>query len=536
MDLFQQELKWIFNKDHYLINLKTIKMKKLFVLLLISVMAITSCLKDEDLKEPNLPSTESSIFLNELVSTGSPDYVELYNASDASVDISGYTISDGGSSYVIPSGTAVDAHGYLVLLADDGDKVDEDGIHTNFKISSKGEPITLVDKDGKLVDQIDLPPMEDGTAYGRTTDGGPVWDIIIPSPGAPNSNTNTAPVITADTILYLDDNSQYTVSVLVIDLSGLRDVKLYYKYDGEFAFVDMVPVGGNEYKFKLPVIPAGEELEYYIMAADETGLKSYFPESAPDDPLKITVENGYPVFLNFDISSENPSDGEEVTIKIDVYDATGIDAVKLYYVIGDQTIEDKEKLTMDNIGGNTYEGKIPGQANNTVVKYYIRAEDLSGLKSYYPTKEGFDHDVLATWPSYVVAPPVVLEALVLNEIEGAGDPDYIELYNGTNADIDLGGYKLHDKKPEEAYVIPAGTIIPAGGFWVLDCDGDAVTQFKVSSGGENITLLDAEGNIVDQLLEEDWPDGHNGLVGRVPDGAEKWSVLSAESKGSSNGN
>ncbi|HEB61903.1 MAG TPA: lamin tail domain-containing protein [Bacteroidetes bacterium] len=511
-------------------------MKHLILSLFIVLIGISSCVKDEDLKEPSIPSAGSPIFLNELVSTGSPDYVELYNASDAVVDITGYTISDGGSDYVIPSGS-VDAYGYLVILADDGNTVDDEGvIHTNFKISSKGEPIKLVDTEGKLVDQIDLPPMDDGTAYGRTTDGGPVWDVIIPSPGAPNSNNNTAPVITADTILSLDDNTQYTFSAIVVDLSGVRDVKLYYKYDGEFSFVDMVPLGGNEYAYKLPAIPAGEELEYYIMAADETGLKSYFPESAPDNPLKVVVENGYPVFSNFNISTENPAADEEVTIKIDVYDATGIDDVRLYYVTGDQTIDDKVKIVMSNISGNTYEGKIPGQPNNTVVKYYMRAEDLSGQKIYYPLTEGFDHDILSTWPSYTVAPPVILEALVLNEIEGHGDPDYIELYNGTNADIDLGGYKLHDKDPSEAYEIPGGTIIPAGGFWTLDCDGGATTLFKISSSGESITLLDASGNIVDQLLKEDWPEGHEGLVGRVPDGADKWSILTEESKGSSNGN
>ncbi len=510
-------------------------MKHLILTLFIVLIGISSCVKDEDLKEPSLPSTDSSIVLNEIVSTGAPDYVELYNTSDASVDISGYTISDGGSDYKIPSGS-VDAHGYLVILADDANTVDAEGIHTNFKISSKGEPIKIVDTEGKLVDQIDLPALDDGTAYGRTTDGGPVWDVIIPSPGAPNSNNNTAPVITADTIKYLDDNTQYLISATVVDLSGVRDVKLFIKYNDNFSFVVMAPLGGNEYAYKIPVIPAGEELEYYIMAADETGLKSYFPESAPESPLKVIVENGYPVFTNFDISTENPSENEEVTIKIDVYDASGIDDVRLYYVTGDQTIDDKTKLIMTNTGGNTYEGKIPGQATNTVVKYYLRAEDLTGQKSYYPLLESFDHDILSTWPYYTVAPPAVLEALVLNEIEGHGDPDYIELYNGTSADIDLGGYKLHDKDPSEAYEIPGGTIIPAGGFWTLDCDGNATTLFKISSSGEDITLLDASGNIVDRLLKADWPTGHAGLVGRVPDGAEKWSVLTEESKGSSNGN
>jgi len=278
------------------------------------------------------------------------------------------------------------------------------------------------------------------------------------------------------------------------------------------------------------------ELEYYIMASDETGLKSYFPDSAPKTPLKIVSQNGFALFSSFNISTENPAADEEVFISVDVFDATGIDQVRLYYVIDDQTTADKEKIVMTNTGGNRYEASISGQPENTVVKYYMRAEDLSGLKSYYPTSPDFDNDSLDMWLSYKVAPPSSLNALVLNEIQGKGDPDYIELYNGTDADIDLEGYKLHDKDSTEAYVVPAGTIIPAGGFWTLDCDKDVYTKFKISSSGENITLLDASGKIVDQLLKEDWPVGHAGLVGRIPDGGEKWAVLSEESKGSSNGN
>lgn len=497
-------------------------------------VGITSCVKDEDLKDPSITGGDSSIFLNELVSTGDPDYIELYNSADETVDISGYTISDGGADFLIPSGVSVDANGYLILLADKAGIVDDEGVHTNFKISSKGEPIKLVDKDGALVDLIDLPPMDPGTAYGRISDGSPEWGLINPSPGAANSNTNTAPAITADTILGLNDNQEYKVSALVVDVSGIREVKLFYKFGDVFSLVDMAPLGDNEYSYVLPSVPAGEELEYYIMAADETGLKSYFPETAPDTPLKVVSENGYAVFSNFDISTENPSADEEVTISIDVFDATGIDQVRLYYVVGDQTVNDKEKIIMNNVGGNTYEGKLPGQANNTTVKYYMRAEDLSGLKSYYPTDESFDNDSLDMWPSYVVAPPATLDALVINEIQGKGDPDYIELYNGTGSDIDLGGYKLHDKDSSEAYEIPGGTIITAGGFWTLDCDGGSTTLFKVSSGGENITLLNASGVVVDELLKDNWPADHVGLVGRFPDGGEKWVVLSEETKGSKN--
>lgn len=509
-------------------------MKQLILLLFIILIGISSCVKDEDLKEPSVVNTDSSIFLNELVSTGAPDYTELYNSSDESVDLSSYVISDGGADYTIPEGTTIDAKGYLVLLCDDGDMVDEKGIHTNFKISSGGELIKIVDADGSLIDQIDLPPMSKGTAYGRTTDGGEVWGLIVPSPGRANSNTNIAPIIKSDSILSLDDNTILNLTATIVDLTGIREVKLFYSFNGMPFYVDMAPVGGNEYSYTLPLIPAGAELEYYIMAADETGLKAFFPESAPDAGLKVSVEDGSPILSNFNISTENPAADEEVTIQIDVFDVGGIDEVRLYWVIDDQAAADKEKIVMENIGGNTYEGKLMGYPNNTLVHYYIRGEDLAGNKSYYPLAEDFDNDIISMWPTYTVAPPTILEALVINEIQGGGSPDYIELYNGTGSDIDLGGYKLHDKDPTEAYVIPSGTIISAGGFWVLDCDGDAVTLFKVSSGGENITLLDPSDNVVDELLKDNWPAEHTGLVGRVPDGADKWSILDVESKGSSN--
>jgi len=60
-----------------------------------------------------------------------------------------------------------------------------------------------------------------------------------------------------------------------------------------------------------------------------------------------------------------------------------------------------------------------------------------------------------------------------------------------------------------------------------------MTKEKLS-GGESITLLDPSDNVVDELLVDNWPAEHTALVGRVPDGADKWSILDVESKGSSN--
>ena len=129
-----------------------------------------------------------------------------------------------------------------------------------------------------------------------------------------------------------------------------------------------------------------------------------------------------------------------------------------------------------------------------------------------------------------------VNTVVLNEIMAAGDPDYIELYNKADHEVDISGYKLHDKDPSEAYTIPEGTIISGKGFWTLDCDGSETTLFKISKKGENVSLLNKEGKVIDNINAEDWPAGHSGLIGRVPDGGDNWRILEKESKGKSNGN
>jgi hypothetical protein len=514
-------------------------MKNISILTLILLMGFSACVKDEDLKEPtNTGPSGSPIIINEIMSSIDPDWMELYNTSAEAVDVSDYAVSDPGAEFLLPAGTTIAGNDYLILWCDKGNGVQADGIHTNFKISStSGELIRLLDNEGNLVDEIDVPPMAPGVAWARVSDGADVWDNLTPSLGAANSNENFPPALIADSIPQLNDNIRYEYTVNVSDASGVRDVKLFLSYNGDLQFVDMAPVGDGDYSYILPRFNEGDELEYYVVASDETGLKTNFPESAPDDPIVMTIENGYPYFIDVKLSTENPGEGEDVIVTAEAFDAGGMDAVSLYYLLNEQIADDKIKLDMTNIGGNFYEATIPGQVSNSVIKYYLRAEDLGGQKTYYP-EEGadFDHDIATTWPSVTVAPPVILEALVINEIQGGGSPDFIELYNGTAADIDLGGYKLHDSDPLEAYTIPAGTIIPTGGFWVLDCDGDIVTLFKVSSGGEDITLLDPSDNVVDQLLKDNWPAGHEALVGRNPDGSEKWFILDTESKGSSNNN
>jgi ELWxxDGT repeat protein/predicted outer membrane repeat protein len=93
-------------------------------------------------------------------------------------------------------------------------------------------------------------------------------------------------------------------------------------------------------------------------------------------------------------------------------------------------------------------------------------------------------------------------AVVINELmtrESEGDRDWIELKNTTAANIDIGGWYLGDEKEGRpdftTYRIPAGTVIPAGGYLVFYREQ---FDFGLSSDGEYLQLTagDAAGNLL----------------------------------------
>jgi len=118
-------------------------------------------------------------------------WVELYNAGSASVNVTGYYLSDDAgqkTKWRIPSGagTTIPAHGYLVIWCDDLNN----GFHTNFSLKSEGEEVILSNAAGASVDQRTFPTQYTNVSYGRTSDGGTSWNYLItPTPGAANNSS-----------------------------------------------------------------------------------------------------------------------------------------------------------------------------------------------------------------------------------------------------------------------------------------------------------------------------------------------------------
>lgn len=115
------------------------------------------------------------------------DWIELFNTSTSTLNLSGYYVTDSRSNprkWQIPNGTSISGRGYLLLWCDGFDV----GRHTNFRLSaSEGEWILLYSPTMLLIDSVKIPPIATDYSYGRVTDGTGNWGLLAsPTPGAQN--------------------------------------------------------------------------------------------------------------------------------------------------------------------------------------------------------------------------------------------------------------------------------------------------------------------------------------------------------------
>ena len=144
------------------------------------------------------------VFINEFMASNSgmnpdpdfggfPDWIELYNAGDSTVDLSGYYLSDNlgnGTKWQIPDGIEIKSRSFLVFMADGMDTC-RVYCHTSFRLEKSGEEIGLFDPHGIPVDSIEYDFQQTDVSYGRQPDGGPDW-YYFEHPSFNGSNVSSA--------------------------------------------------------------------------------------------------------------------------------------------------------------------------------------------------------------------------------------------------------------------------------------------------------------------------------------------------------
>ena len=126
---------------------------------------------------------------------GYPDWIELYNSGNTSIDLSRMYLTDNLSKpqWRFPNGTIILPHSYLLVWADAD--AGASTLQVNFNLLANGGVIGLFSSDKTLIDFVLYDKQIRDVSYGRITDGRLGWDYMTTStPGKANiqnSNPNT---------------------------------------------------------------------------------------------------------------------------------------------------------------------------------------------------------------------------------------------------------------------------------------------------------------------------------------------------------
>ena len=168
------------------------------------------------------------------------DYVEIYNSSVQTWDLSGWGLSDNINwprKWTFPQGTSIQPGEYKVILLTgyEGANVNASRLQASFSLSrSGGEMLTLSDATGRVLDRLYLPEIPTDISYGRTLGMNGFFYYDGPTPGAANgsgfSGFSQRPVFETPSGLYDD--------IVGIVLAAAPGVTIRYTTDGSVPTLD----------------------------------------------------------------------------------------------------------------------------------------------------------------------------------------------------------------------------------------------------------------------------------------------------------
>ena len=157
--------------------------------------------------------------------------------------------------------------------------------------------------------------------------------------------------------------------------------------------------------------------------------------------------------------------------------------------------------------------------DGVIVASYSWTSHAEGVYARIPdgTGEFTDFAVSTKGSANIETNPVVPNEIQSNDPDGG--PDWVELANPTEEDLDISGIVIKDNDDSHEYVIPEGTVISAGGFLVID-------NLSFGLGSDDSVRLYEDGRLI---AAASWTGHTDPTWGLYPDvnGSEYRNTLEA---------
>ena len=157
------------------------------------------------------------------------DWIELYNTTGSTIDLSGYGISDSSAQplkYTLPDGTKIEPNGVLLIYCTGRAGTSNTAIEAPFGLRAYQEEVVFSTPAGKILDSYAYTRQETDKSMMRSPDGTGAWQQTSqPTPGYPNT-ANGLSAFTAS--LSFGTRELILSEVLAANTTTLRQADLTY--------------------------------------------------------------------------------------------------------------------------------------------------------------------------------------------------------------------------------------------------------------------------------------------------------------------
>lgn len=524
-------------------------------------------------------AADASVVVNEIWYDGTPaDAIELYNASAVAVDVSNWQVQDDKRTETgeIPAGTTIEPGGFLVLA--------KDATPLGFPFGlGKGDEVVLLDASGTVVDSYAYAATAPLSDWSRCADGGDWAHATEVTLGAPNNcalpeqpgsvllnEIDSGPadwieLINPGTDAFdlsgheLRDNSDdhrwffadgttiaggtrllVEASTLGVDVNGTAQQFQAAIGIGASDSIRLFDTGGVEvdsYSWTgHPAIDGNEAAASWARCPDATGsfgLAEVTPGEAnscvlPDVAVNEVESNGdatdWVEIVNtgsqpIDLSGWTLMDSDPIGHASDV---TPVTAGTMLAPGGFFVFDGAEHFGFGLGGGDV--ATIRNADGLTVAEYaWTEHAAVTWARCADGTGEFADAPFSTKGQPNACGNPVIVNEVESNDGDAV---DWVELANPTAAPLDVSGLVVSDNDDTHRFELPAGSVIAAGGYLVVDGD-----QLGFGLGGADQVRLFDGGDVVESTS---W-DAHAATTwGRCPDLTGAFAVTAVATKGVAN--
>ena len=450
------------------------------------------------------------------------EFIELYNAGSAPVDISGWRLGDSSPSsdsfFRFPANTIMEPGAYVVLFGggtptgftvpvyiDDG-KIGGNGL------TGSGEDIHLIDDTGDTVSVVSHTPWPTKQSLVRHPSDS---DELVP-----HKTASTIKALFSPGHTHIIPKPDYPLFISEVLADPPSDLDGDANQDGEREtygdeFIELYNAGTEPISLADWRLGDSSAEKYHFQFPDDAVIAphSYILIFGGGKPTGFTV----PVYTNNEKTTHKGKIGNGLT-------GTG-----------------EEIRLIDDIGHEIdVVSHTPWPKKQSLVRHPPDGDELVEHKTVSTIKALFSpgHTHIIPKPSY----PLFISEVLADPPTGlAGDAnqdgqrdtyedEFIELYNAGEEPISLAGWRLGDSRPpKDHFQFPADAVIAPHSYVVLFGGGNPtgftvpvyIDDGKIGNGltgtGEDIRLIDNIGHEIDVVSHSTWPKKQS-LVRNPSDG------------------